>query len=68
MVGFLEGLKVTLKTALRRPVTAQYPHPKERLEIADRYMGFPPSPGTTTWRSPIAPAAWSASATAQPSA
>ena len=41
MVGFLEGLKITLKTALRRPVTAQYPHPKQRLEIAHRYMGFP---------------------------
>ena len=41
MIGFLEGLIVTLKTALRRPVTAQYPDPSKRLEIADRYMGFP---------------------------
>ena len=41
MIGFLEGLLVTLKTALRRPVTAQYPDPGKRLEVADRYMGFP---------------------------
>ena len=41
MIGFLEGLILTLKTALRRPVTAQYPLPDKRLEIANRYMGFP---------------------------
>ncbi len=41
MVGFLEGLAVTLKTALRKPVTAQYPEPKKRLPIALRYKGFP---------------------------
>ena len=41
MVGFLEGLVVTLKTALRKPVTAQYPDPKRRLPIAARYKGFP---------------------------
>ena len=41
MIGFLEGLIVTLKTAMRRPVTAQYPDPNKRLEISDRYMGFP---------------------------
>ncbi len=41
MIGFLEGLVVTLKTSLRRPVTAQYPLPEKRLEIADRFMGFP---------------------------
>ena len=41
MAGFLKGLKVSLTTALRRPVTAQYPDPDKRLEIADRYMGFP---------------------------
>ena len=41
MIGFLQGLIVTLKTTLRRPVTAQYPDPKKRLEIADNYMGFP---------------------------
>ena len=41
MVGFLEGLKVTLKTAGRKPVTAQYPEPEKRLEVQDRYMGFP---------------------------
>ena len=41
MIGFLEGLVVTLKTAMRKPVTAQYPDPTKRLAIADRYMGFP---------------------------
>ena len=41
MIGFLEGLRVTLTTVFRRPVTAQYPEPDKRLEIADRYMGFP---------------------------
>ena len=41
MPGFLEGLKVTLKTASRKPVTAQYPEPDKRLEIDERYMGFP---------------------------
>ena len=41
MIGFLEGLLVTLKTTLRRPITAQYPEPAKRLEVADRYMGFP---------------------------
>jgi formate hydrogenlyase subunit 6/NADH:ubiquinone oxidoreductase subunit I len=41
MIGFLDGLVVTLKTMLRRPVTAQYPAPDKRLVIADRFMGFP---------------------------
>ena len=41
MPGFLEGLKVTLKTASRKPVTAQYPEPDKRLDIDERYMGFP---------------------------
>ena len=41
MIGFLEGLVVTLKTSLRRPVTAQYPLPEKRLEVAGRFMGFP---------------------------
>ena len=41
MVGFLEGLKITLKTAGRKPVTAQYPEPEKRLDVQDRYMGFP---------------------------
>ena len=41
MIAFLQGLVVTLKTALRRPVTAQYPEPAKRLVIADRFMGFP---------------------------
>ena len=41
MIGFLEGLLVTLKTTLRRPVTAQYPDPDKRLQVDDRYMGFP---------------------------
>ncbi len=41
MVGFLEGLLVTLKTALRKPVTLQYPEPDKRHQVANRYMGFP---------------------------
>ena len=41
MIGFLEGLVVTLKTTLRRPVTAQYPDPNKRVQVATRYMGFP---------------------------
>lgn len=41
MIGFLEGLLVTLKTAMRKPITAQYPDPGKRLDLANRYMGFP---------------------------
>ena len=41
MIGFLEGLLVTLKTALRKPVTLQYPEPDKRHQVANRYMGFP---------------------------
>ena len=41
MPGFIEGLVLTLKTTLRRPVTAQYPEPDKRLPIENRYMGFP---------------------------
>ncbi len=41
MLGSLKGLIVTLKSTLRRPVTAQYPDPDARLEINERYMGFP---------------------------
>ena len=41
MIGFLEGLVVTLKSTRRRPVTAEYPEPDKRLVVADRYMGFP---------------------------
>ncbi len=41
MLGFIEGLVVTLRTLLRRPVTAQYPDPRKRLPVAPRYMGFP---------------------------
>ena len=41
MIGFLEGLLVTLKTTIRRPVTAQYPIPGKRLAVADKFMGFP---------------------------
>ena len=49
MVGFLEGLKVTLKTTFRRPVTAEYPVPEKRLPVESRYMGFP----ALTWDSEI---------------
>ena len=41
MIGFLEGLVVTLKTAFRKPVTAQYPDPNKRMAVAKRFMGFP---------------------------
>ena len=41
MIGFLEGLRLTLKTALRKPVTDQYPDPEQRRQVAPRYMGFP---------------------------
>ena len=41
MIGFLEGLYVTLKTAFRKPVTDQYPDPDKRHQVAPRYMGFP---------------------------
>ena len=41
MIGNLKGLLVTLKTMLRSPVTAQYPIREKRLEIANKFMGFP---------------------------
>ncbi len=41
MIGFIEGLGVTLKSAFRKPVTDQYPDPQERHQVAPRYMGFP---------------------------
>ena len=40
-VGFIEGLLVTLKSTLRKPVTAEYPAPEKRFELDPRYMGFP---------------------------
>ena len=40
-LGFIEGLKTTLKTAGRKPVTAQYPEPDKRQPVQARYMGFP---------------------------
>ena len=39
MFNSLKGLLITLRTTLRRPVTAQYP--KQHLPVQDRYMGFP---------------------------
>ena len=41
MIGFLDGLRLTLKTALRKPVTDQYPDPAQRHQVAPRYIGFP---------------------------
>ena len=41
MIGFLEGLMVTLKTAGRKPITAQYPEPDKRQAVQERFMGFP---------------------------
>lgn len=39
MFNSLRGLIVTLKTTLRRPVTAEYPH--SHMPIQERFMGFP---------------------------
>ena len=39
MLEGAKGLLVTVKTALRRPVTIQYP--KQHAPIPDRYIGFP---------------------------
>lgn len=39
MLNALRGLMITLRTTLRRPVTAQYPG--QHLPVQDRYMGFP---------------------------
>lgn len=41
MLGSIKGLKVTLSTMLRKPVTAQYPIASKRLGIEKRFMGFP---------------------------
>ena len=40
---------MTLKTTLRRPVTAQYPDPNKRIQVAARFMGFP----ALTWDAEI---------------
>ena len=39
MLNSLKGLLITLRTTLRRPVTAQYP--KKHLPVQDRFMAFP---------------------------
>lgn len=39
MFSGIKGLIVTLKTSLRKPITAQYP--KVHAPIHERYMGFP---------------------------
>ena len=41
MIGSLKGLLVTLSSAIRSPVTAQYPDPQSRIKVENRYMGFP---------------------------
>ena len=41
IIGFVGGLAVTLKSAWREPVTAEYPESEKRLNLEDRYMGFP---------------------------
>ncbi|MEG3594926.1 MAG: 4Fe-4S dicluster domain-containing protein [Chloroflexota bacterium] len=41
MLGSIKGLKVTLSTMMRKPVTAQYPISSKRLDIEKRFMGFP---------------------------
>ncbi len=37
--NLLVGLKTTISTFFRKPVTVQYP--RERLQIAERFRGFP---------------------------
>ena len=39
MFNSLKGLLITLRTTLRRPVTAEYP--KQHIPVQDRFMGFP---------------------------
>ncbi len=39
MKGILKGLKTTIKTMLRSPVTVQYPN--QHLPMAPRFMGLP---------------------------
>jgi NADH-quinone oxidoreductase subunit I len=39
MKGTLKGLAVTIKTAIKKPVTVQYP--QEHLPLAPRYAGVP---------------------------
>ena len=41
VVGFINGLMVTIRSTLRRPVTAEYPAIEKRLPLSNRYMGFP---------------------------
>ena len=41
MLGSIKGLKTTLSTMIRKPVTAEYPIPEKRLGIDKRFMGFP---------------------------
>ena len=41
LIGFIQGLIVTIRSTFRRPVTAEYPSPDKRLDLADRYMAFP---------------------------
>ena len=40
-IGFLRGLVVTLKTTFRSSVTAEYPKMDKRIQVAERFMGFP---------------------------
>jgi len=40
-IGFLRGLVVTLKTTFRSSVTAEYPKVDKRIQVAERFMGFP---------------------------
>lgn len=39
MLSILKGMLITLRTSLRKPVTAQYP--KQHLPLMDRQVGFP---------------------------
>ena len=49
VIGFIQGLLITLRSALRSPVTAEYPSPEKRMNLAERYMGFP----ALTWDSDV---------------
>ncbi len=47
MLSTLKGMLMTLRTSLRKPVTAQYP--KQHLPLMDRQVGFP----ALTWDSDV---------------
>ncbi len=41
MIKLIKGLIITLSTALRSPVTGEYPMPEKRIPVKNKFMGFP---------------------------